>query len=244
MSRSFFRAAVVVLASLLLTAGEAFAQEYATRYELGGQFSLLSRQEPTSQSTFFSHTEPPTFSEPGFGGRFTYNVTHHIAFEAEINFLPRPDSDPFTSGRFGVPFGHILQGQFGVKAGKRFRRLGVFAKLRPGFVRFGKVSTFTGSHEEVVRDPRLGEVHFQVPEFRFESQPFASTDVGVVLEFYASRRLLARFDLGDTIIRYSVYREQANNVCILSAPCIPEIYERPPETRHNLQFSAGVAYRF
>ena len=245
MSRFFFYAAAVVLASLLLTADAALAQEYATRYELGGQFSFLSRQEPTSNNSYFFTTGAPTVSEPGVGGRFTYNLTHNIAFEAEINSLPRREAFfDFPTSRIGLPAGRILQGQFGVKVGKRFRRFGIFGKLRPGFVRFEKVSRLTGSHEEVVFDPRIGEVHFQVPEFRFETESYASTDVGVVLEFYLSRKVVTRFDLGDTIIRYGLFREPSGDVCVLSAPCIPTIYERPPETRHNLQFSAGVAYRF
>lgn len=245
MSRSFFRAVAVVLASLLLTAVEAFAQEYATRYELGGQFSRLSRREPTSQSSFFTETERLTVSEPGIGGRFTYNVTHDLAFEAEINYLPRREAAfDFPTLVIGVPAGRILQGQFGVKAGKRFKRFGLFGKLRPGFVRFEKVNTFTGSHEFVFFDSRIGEVRYQVPEYRFETETYASTDVGGVLEFYPSRRVVTRFDLGDTIIRYGVFREPSGDVCVLSAPCPPQIFERPPETRHNLQFSVGVAFRF
>lgn len=245
MSRPFFRAAFAVLASLSLTAGGASAQGCATRYELGGQFSLLARREPTSQYSFNTQTEPLTVSEPGVGGRFTYNLTRNVAFEAEINFLPTRGTSPgYPTLVVGAPAGRILQGQFGVKAGRRFRRFGLFGKLRPGFVRFGTVSTFKGSHEVVYFDSRIGEVHYRVPEFRFETETYPSTDAGGVLEFYPSRRVVARFDLGDTVIRYGVFREPSSDVCVLSAPCAPRLFERPPETKHNLQFSAGFAFRF
>jgi hypothetical protein len=235
MRRFFFHAVALALASLPLAADDVLAQgEYATRYELGGQFTSLSRSEPTSQSSPF--TGRRTETEPGFGGRFTYNVTNEIAFEVELNSLPKQRAD------FGVPTGRVYQGQFGVKAGKRFRRFGLYGKLRPGFVGFSKVSRFTGSRPAVVVVPFIGEFHFNIPEFGKKRETYASVDVGAVVEFYPSRRIVTRLDLGDTMIRYDLYREVANDVC--SFFCIDRIYERPAEMRHNLQFSAGVAVRF
>ncbi len=234
--RFFFRAAVFALASLLLTSSEALAQEeYATRYELGLQFSLLARHNPETQFSPFSEQRE---NDHAFGGRFTLNLTNDLAFEAEVNSFPRELRD------LRMPAGRFLQGQFGIKAGKRFRRFGLFGKLRPGFVRFTKVSRFTGSHPAVAED-FFGEIHYQQPEFRIDEKTYASVDFGGVIEFYPSRRIVTRLDLGDTVVRYGVFREiNLGGVCPVSAFCPPTIYERPPETRHNLQFSAGVAYRF
>ena len=64
-------------------------------------------------------------------------------------------------------------------------------------------------------------------------------DVGGVVEFYPSRRVVTRFDVGDTIIRYGIYREPVGVVCTSVCPP-PDVFERPAETRHNLQFSAGL----
>jgi hypothetical protein len=235
--RFFFRAALFALASLLLAGGEALAQgEYATRYELGLQFSLLARHNPETRLSPFSEQRE---NDHGFGGRFTFNVTNNIAFEAEVNSFPRELRD------LHMPAGRFLQGQFGVKTGKRFHRFGLFGKLRPGFVRFTKVSRFTGSHEVVVFDTlTLQLVRFQVPEFDIHDATYSSVDVGGVIEFYPSRRIVTRLDLGDTIIRYGVFREEAFFDCPISSSCHAVVSERPPETRHSLQFSAGVAYRF
>ena len=72
----------------------------------------------------------------------------------------------------------------------------------------------------------------------------ALVHVGGVVEFYPSRRIVTRFDVGDTVIRYGVYREAAALVCALSFPCTTQLFERAAETRHNLQLSAGVGFRF
>ena len=62
-------------------------------------------------------------------------------------------------------------------------------------------------------------------------------DVGGVVEFYPSSRIVTRFDFGDTIIRYGEYRRES---FVASVPFL----SRPPETKHNFQFSAGVGFRF
>jgi hypothetical protein len=225
---------------------EALAQEDAPRFEIGGQFSLLSLNKPSSQSSIeFAellaslHITEPNVPEPGFGARFTYNVTNDIAFEAEGNFFPGRNDD------LGVPRGQIYQGQFGVKVGKRFKKLGLFLKVRPGFVRFTKVSQFTGFRLVSFFHPSRGvEVQLENAEFRIGKATYLSTDLGGVVEFYPSRRIVTRFDVGDTIIRYGIYRERAIIICPLSAPCPAQLFERPAETRHNLQFSAGIGIRF
>lgn len=237
MKRPCLSILIVALTSLFFTNAEVLAQENAYRYELGGQFSSLSANQPTSQSTPFRGEVTET--ERGVGGRFTFNVTNNIAFEAELNFFPKEKVG------FGIPLGRVLQGQFGIKVGKRFEKVGVFAKVRPGFVRYGQVSRFTGSHTIVFINLYGAQVTQEIPEFGFDEETYSSVDVGGVMEFYPSRRVVLRFDLGDTIIRYSVLRQPSQDVCVLSAPYCPQtIYERPPETRHNLQFTAGVGIRF
>ena len=119
-------------------------------------------------------------------------------------------------------------GQFGVKAGKRFSKVGIFAKVRLGFVGFSRVIQLTGTRTITVANQQ-----FTVGDFRIGKETYFSTDVGGVLEVYLSRRIMTRFDIGDTIIRYGTIRREG---FILSQAII----ERPAETRHNLQFSAGI----
>lgn len=247
---------LAALASLFFIGSEVLAQRDVPRCEIGGQFSLLSLNSPSSQAFLglrpFSGDPCKEFDlvcarvEPGFGARFTYNLTNHVALEAEGNFFPgRPRNEfgGFTPG--GIPGGHIYQGQFGVKAGKRFKKVGVFMKVRPGFIGFTQVSQFTGFRLKTFFHPSQGrQVQLENAEFGIGKATYLSTDVGGVVEFYPSRRIVTRLDVGDTIIRYGIYREPLGVVCPLCCPCPTQLFERPAETRHNLQFSAGIGVRF
>jgi opacity protein-like surface antigen len=248
MKQPFLCTIIAALALLLFMSSEGLAQEDVPRFELGGQFSLLTLTKPSSQDDDFVSGH---VAVPGFGARFTYNVTNNIALEAEGNFFPGRNFD--SEGSFftrlnndqGIPGGHIYQAQFGVKAGKRFKRVGLFGKIRPGFVRFTQVSQFIGLRLKTFIHPSQGrEVQLENAEFRIGKATYLSADLGGVVEFYPSRRLVTRLDIGDTIIRYGIYREALGVVCPLSAPCPTQVFERPAETRHNLQFSAGIGIRF
>lgn len=245
MKQPFLFTVIAALASMLFIGSEGVAQKDAPRFEIGGQFSLLSVNTPTSQDEAFGFGVGKV-KDPGFGARFTYNATNEIAFEAEGNFFLERNFKPegsFGAGTNNVPGGQIYQGQFGVKAGKRFKKIGLFGKIRPGFVTFTKVSHLVGLTEVTLIHVSLGPLRFQNPEFRIGKATYPSMDVGGVVEFYPSRRIVTRFDVGDTIIRYGVYREPQPVVCTGVCPP-PDVFERPAETRHNLQFSAGIGIRF
>jgi len=198
------------------------------RFEIGAQFSSLSLNQHSVICFSVCLTGGGrTDSEPGGGARFTYNLTNNIGLEAEGNLFPR---DHIDTG-FG-PMGRMAQGQFGAKVGKRFGKLGAFGKLRPGFVSFSKVSYLISSFPLDVYGG-----HFTIGNFGFRKERYFSTDVGGVVEFYPSRHLMTRVDLGDTIIRY---REVDAPGFSLSGA----IQRIPPETRHNFQFAAGVGFRF
>jgi hypothetical protein len=93
-------------------------QKQTLKVEVGTQFSTLTLAEPGVKR------------EVGIGGRVTYNLADNLAVEGEANYFPSGSTRGF------VPGGSILQGQFGVKAGKRWDKFGLFAKARPGFVSF------------------------------------------------------------------------------------------------------------
>ena len=65
-------------------------QERAPRFEVGAQFTLLSGTPPAPAPQFPSFTNGNgRHTEPGVGGRFTFNFTDNIALEAEGNFFTR-----------------------------------------------------------------------------------------------------------------------------------------------------------
>ncbi|MGB8508957.1 MAG: outer membrane beta-barrel protein, partial [Pyrinomonadaceae bacterium] len=200
------------------------------KMEVGAQFSSLSVNEPDE----FDFGGTNNFV--GFGGRFTYNLTHYFAVEAEGNFYPNKTFATISTG------GRVTQAQFGVKVGKRFDRFGVFAKARPGFVSFGEALDIT-----VVQTLVFNGVPTTVFNFGTARKTYFSTDVGGVLEFYPSRHLVTRFDAGDTIIRYGRRNDIADVPVLISPGQVAfssQLTSVPAETKHNFGFSAGVGYRF
>jgi len=200
--------------------------EDVPRFEVGAQFSSLTIREPAFSNEFRT--------EPGFGGRVTFNFNSYLAAEAQVDFYPNDNGrgSVFSGGR-------TTNGLFGVKAGKRFERFGVFGKARPGFVRFGR--TLSG----LSLDPNTSSSQFPLvlPEYRARTE-FA-TDIGGVLEFYPTRRLVTRFDIGDTIIRYQDRTLMFPTFSPGPPPTTGVVFNTfPSETKHNFQFSAGIGFRF
>ena len=201
------------------------------KYEVAEDFSSLTLNAGTTL--------------PGLGGRFTYNINRHLALEAGGYFFPG-----HCEGCIGETTGHVVEGLFGVKAGKRFQKWGLFAKARPGFMHFGNrafdiVPLSTG--------PARGFISCFGPTnnpscFRFQSNPLTAAviDLGGVLEFYPSKRIVVRFDGGNTLIHYA---QRTSNTLIfdpanpMGAPSLVPITS-PGYTRNTLQFTAGVGFRF
>lgn len=199
--------------------------EKEKRFEVGAQFSSLGLQQVEHSAFSFLFPFPDfrdILTQPGFGGRFTYNLTPNFALEVQTDFYPR-DLTLINNGRAG---GRILQGQAGIKAGKRFQKFGIFAKGRPGIVSFSRAVTIDGV------DPTFG-----FPIFRPARKTYFSFDLGGVIEFYPSSRIVTRFDGGDTMIHYTSFEFP-----VLFFPI--QTYRAPAETMHNFQFSAGVGFRF
>src|SRR3989440_3351566 len=165
--------------------------------------------------------------ELGAGGRFTYNINQSFALEAAGYFSPGTcDSCP------GQVTGRIAEGLFGVKAGKRFSKVGIFAKARPGFMTVGK-----GYFDYLLNSD--GFVTF-VPH---RTTPFA-LDLGGVFEFYPSKKVVLRADLGDTILRYPQHSFIGINVDPVTFALTPVQRNQPAFTTHNTQFILGVGFRF
>ena len=218
MIRKTLNPSAAAVALLALCVGASAQATDAPKVEVGVQFTSLSVHPPD----FFAGTE----HRPGFGGRLTYNLTDHLAVEGEGNFFPTQGALTFATG------GTAAQGQFGVKAGKRWEKFGIFAKARPGFVSFSRTLRLVGT-ETIIFE---GE-SFIVPRYERDRRTSFSTDLGGVIELYASRRIMARFDIGDTIIRHG----ERQTIGFATPQTTINI---PREYRHNFQFSAGVGFRF
>jgi hypothetical protein len=178
------------------------------KVEVGAQFSLIRLFEETP---IFPPADGPITgyrrshkTNVGIGGRAGYNVTKQVAVEGELNYFPQDDNRAKINA---------VQGLFGVKAGWRGDKVGVFGKARPGFFHY----------EEPV-------VCITSPCNNPTFTKFA-LDLGGVLEFYPSRSLVTRFDLGDVMIRQQ-------RITGSFPPAAKDVFH------HNLQFSAGVGFRF
>ena len=116
MNRTSVLTAVI---SVFLLHSAAFSQSQdLPKFELAGEFTTLERSDFGSGRT-----------EPGLGGRFTYNLNRTFSLEAAGYFFPKECFRCVNQGR-------VIQAVGGLKAGKRFESGGIFGKVRPGIVSF------------------------------------------------------------------------------------------------------------
>jgi hypothetical protein len=202
-----------MLVFVCLSAGDdVWAQVDEHKFEGGAVFTSITL-------TDFQDRVSPGFATgdatvKGFGGRLAYNLTKNIAIDGEASFFPAAH---FSNEELGQK----MQGLLGVKAGWRNRKVGVFAKARPGVIWFGEFSS-RGSCSGTPFGSVCGVAH---------EKDFAM-DLGGVFEFYPSERAIVRVDAGDTIIRYQ------------SRPSGVGFPGIPAATKHNLQLSIGFGWRF
>jgi len=164
---------VLAAAALLLMAAAQNAQAQSKsetpKVEVGAQYTVL-------RINGFGSADA---TDNGVGGRLTLNVSDHLGVEGVFNFFPQGRIN--FANPSSVLNSDRTQGLFGVKYGIRTRGIGIFAKARPGFVRFSQGTPAVGTSSS--------------------STQFA-LDYGGVIELYPARPFALRFDVGDTIIRY------------------------------------------
>jgi hypothetical protein len=204
-SRFVFVAAAILLSTALVS--PALAQSGRPAFEVGGQTTLL-RLDDSGTTT------------AGIGGRFTMDLTSWLAIDAEVDFFPRDtfEVDPGVADAALVSYKRRRTDVLGgVKIGQRFGRFGLFGKVRPGFTRL--------TDRGINCDGEMCALMLLArPEYRTE---FA-LDLGGVVEVYPTRRLVARFDFGDVLIR---------NRGTAVPPC-------GDCTSHNFTSRFGVGLRF
>ena len=211
MVASLLSRSTLLIALLVATITPAAAQEPAERVTLGAQLSLLGVADDEDSISV------------GIGARGSYAFSRWLAADAEFSFFPRDRAEfGFGDGTAPIAPGFTEYHRrritvfAGPKAGVRSRRLGVFAKARPGFTRlFDRGLGCTGEICALILLAR--------PVYRTE---FAM-DLGGVVEVYPSSDSLLRFDLGTTIVRHRS----------LAPPC-------QDCTTRNLASSLGVGWRF
>lgn len=175
-------------------------------WELGTQYTYLSlpvltRDCPTACREGFS----------GMGTTFVYNFTHGFAFDSSMNFLPG------QNGSQGM-----TQGLFGVRLGQQFHRVGIFGKVRPGFIYYNNALPGGG-------DPNPTSLT------RF------AWDFGGIVEVYPGREShsVLRFDVGTTLVRYLTDRNDDRFTQIGGV-----ISNQYYANQGNFQISTGYTYRF
>jgi hypothetical protein len=204
---------VVPSVALLLAsvAAPALAQSGRPTFEVAGQATFLKLNDSDSTNT-------------GIGGRFLWDFSRWVSADMELSYFPKDtfeqilQSSTLESARvtYERRRTHVLAG---VKAGYRGDRFGVFGKVRPGF-------THLTDEGMDCSGALCALALFVRPEYRTE---FA-LDLGGMVEFYPSRRLVARLDLGDEMIRH---RSTAVPPCV-NGDC----------TSHNFTSRLGVGLKF
>jgi hypothetical protein len=182
--------------------------------------SDLPKFEISGQYVFMHH---PSFdqSNSGLGTRFGYNIARYVAVESEFDFFPqkRPVLNAINNPIQKYYDSQRIEGLFGVKAGIRSHRIGIFGKARPGFFYISKGERYIDSRVMFIRAPEEAQ-----SQLRF------AMDFGGILEFYTAKRAFVRIDLGDTMIGFKRSKWfDVSNRDILS---------------HNLQINIGLGFRF
>ena len=186
------------------------------KYEIAGEFTTMNRDN------FAGGTEA------GVGARFTFNLNKTVSLETAAYHFPRTCFSCEHNGTVTEVFG-------GLKVGKRFEKWGIFAKGRPGIASFSR-GAFT-----VV--PAAGPPSFPF-DFELHRVNSFAVDTGGVVEFYPSKHIVTRFDVGDTIIHFSERRfnqivsDFTGNTFTIFPITVPA------KTTHNFQFMASVGFRF
>ena len=149
----------------------------------------------------------------GLGGRVAWRVARYIDLDGELSVHPRA----------GVQ-GYRLQGFGGVKAGAWFGKLGLHAKVRPGFLYFEKDPFGAGA--------RIAT--FPLTQWADSLEP--AIDYGAIVQYATPRNFLFRLDVGETRVHYDARTVAVSGV-------LPPM-DAGGFTTRNRQWSVGVGKRF
>ena len=176
----------------------------ARKFEVGAGYALM-------RTNFLDGFDK---AKSGIAGRLGYNVSDHLGIEGELNIFPQ-DLEVFSKG--------MVAGFFGAKAGWRSEKIGVFGKIRPGFVRFQQLNAALIC--PAVFPPVFACALANKTDF--------ALDAGGVLEFYLRSGMGFRVDVSDLMIRFPGPYSNA-----------PQGSTPPRFWRQNFAMGASVVFRF
>jgi hypothetical protein len=170
---------------LTLTAGTAAAQTYA-----GGHYSALALEYPDQ-------------TRSGVGGFVVFSRREWLGADVAATWAPAE-----------VIGGSSWQLVAGPRVGRTVEGLGVYGRVRPGFIRFS---------ERFYSPEVVCIAIFPPPDSCLVSSTNFSLDLGGTVELEVAPRVLLRLDLGDTLVRYR--RSDGAS------------------WKHGLQFTVGLGWR-
>jgi len=160
--------------------------------DLNKEVAQPDRKVYSDVHVVFMHLQNRHTFDVGVGSRVGYDFTKSISFETEFNLFPE---NKIWHG------GKKEQGFLRVKVGKRFDRVGFFAKAGPGFMIQAKGAFRTLPDQfGCSGDPNSYC-------FEFSKTTSFTGDLGGVFEVYPSKRTFIRFDAGNTILTDSGYHK-------------------------------------
>jgi len=214
------------------------AKEKEDKFEIAPQFSLLlDRDKNTDTRKYLT----------GVGAAFSYFPLKYIGLDAEYSFYAKTDflqlypgtyfygTSPLqinymeTKANYNGPE-HIAL--FGVKAGLRTKKFGLFVKARPGFAVFHPVYDCIPVADLFAPSAAIN----QCSENRLKN--FAM-DWGGVAEIYLPRHTFIRLDAGDTYLKFG------KTTNFYSGSGIPGWYKAyGDDDRHHFQLKFGLGIGF
>lgn len=167
------------------------ASTAAAQTQLGAHYSALALEYPDQ-------------TRSGVGAFFVYSPRTGSGVDLSATWSPEENVG-----------GNAWQVLAGPRVGGRLAGVGVFGRVRPGFIHFS---------ERFYAPEVVCIAIFPPPESCLASATNFVLDLGGTVEVDLSPRLLLRFDLGDTLIRYEGLDGAS--------------------WKHGLQFAAGVGWRY
>lgn len=207
---------ITLLTVLVLQSPSQAQSTEVPKFEVAAEYTGLQRESFSGRA------------DQGGGARFTFNLNRIISFETAGYFFPYQCIDCSNNGNAVEVVG-------GVKVGKRFEHWGIFGKARPGVVSFSR------GKFDVVPNPGIPGFPFNFVPHRVNS--FAA-DLGGVVEFYPSKHIVTRFDVGDTIIHFGRRSVEVITFDPATSTFNLSPFTLPARTTHNAQFVASVGWRF
>jgi hypothetical protein len=161
------------------------AQDDYTRFELGGQYSLVEETNSALQGDTLS----------GGGARFDWNLTRRFAFESQIDFFPQSVAPLLL-----IQGGQTLQAVFGIRAKViQTRRLSVFGLVRPGLLHFSGVQALANTPSIVYTD---------------QTANYFVLNLGGGIEYYLSPRWVLRADIEGNPYRIPAFYAPASGAVV------------------------------